>query len=89
MSRTYRSLVGTILMVAFVLLYAMIVMLFSPLILKAASDALPDLVFKVVEAIYYLFAGLGWTLPLLPLIKWMNRPDAAKDLPKAAPLTSR
>ena len=75
MPRTIRSLIGTILMVLFVLLYAVIVMLLSPLILKSAFDALPDLAFKIVQAAYYLVAGIGWVFPLLPLIKWMNRPD--------------
>ena len=81
MPRTIRSLVGTVLMVLFVLLYALIVMLLSPLILRAASQSLPDLAFKIVQAVYYLVAGIGWTLPLLPLIRWMNRPDPKPAVP--------
>jgi hypothetical protein len=30
----------------------------------------------LVEAIYYVLAGLGWVLPAMPLIKWMMRDDA-------------
>ncbi|MBY0612614.1 MAG: DUF2842 domain-containing protein [Beijerinckiaceae bacterium] len=70
-----RSLIGTILMVVFVMLYAFALTLLSPLILRAASESLPDVAFKIVQALYYLVAGLAWVLPLLPLVKWMTRPD--------------
>lgn len=75
MPRTIRSLIGTILMVLFVMFYAFLLTFLSPLILKTASDSLPDLAFKIVQALYYLVAGIGWVFPLLPLIKWMARPD--------------
>ncbi len=75
MPRTVRSLIGTVFMVFFVILYAMIVMLFSPLILKAASDALHPIVYHIVQVVYYFIAGVGWALPILPLIKWMNKPN--------------
>jgi hypothetical protein len=26
----------------------------------------------VAEAIYYIVAGLGWGVPLMPLLKWME-----------------
>ena len=77
MPRTIRSLIGTIAMVVFVLVYAMMIMLLSPLILYSASQSLPDLAFKIAQAVYYLVAGIAWVFPLLPLIKWMNRPDSA------------
>lgn len=75
MPRTLRSLIGTILMVLFVMLYAFLLTLLSPLILKSASDTLPMLAFKIIQVVYYLIAGLAWVFPLLPLIKWMTRPD--------------
>jgi len=28
-----------------------------------------------IAAIYYVVAGLGWVLPAMPLIRWMQRPD--------------
>ena len=31
----------------------------------------------VIEALYYVVAGLGWVLPAMPLIRWMSRPDPA------------
>jgi Protein of unknown function (DUF2842) len=73
MSRSSRSFIGTIAMVFFVIFYAMVVMLFSPLILKAASEGLHSVVYQIVQVVYYFFAGVGWALPILPLIKWMNK----------------
>lgn len=34
------------------------------------------------EFAYYAIAGLGWTIPLFPLISWMNRPGKG-DNPQA------
>jgi uncharacterized BrkB/YihY/UPF0761 family membrane protein len=75
MSRSTRSLTGTIFMVLFVILYAIVVMLFSPLILKAASENLHPILYQIVQVIYYFIAGVGWALPILPLVKWMNKPS--------------
>ncbi len=74
MSRSSRSFIGTIAMVFFVVFYAMVVMLFSPLILKTASDHFHPIVYLITQIIYYFVAGVGWVLPILPLIKWMNKP---------------
>ncbi|GAA4814127.1 hypothetical protein GCM10023232_07010 [Sphingosinicella ginsenosidimutans] len=29
----------------------------------------------LVQALYYLLAGIAWILPLRPLIRWMSRRD--------------
>jgi hypothetical protein len=29
----------------------------------------------LLQAIFYVVAGLGWVLPAMPLISWMSRPD--------------
>jgi hypothetical protein len=29
----------------------------------------------IVQSVSYVILGLAWTLPLMPLIKWMERPD--------------
>jgi hypothetical protein len=78
MPRSLRSFIGTVMMVVFVLIYALTIMLMSPLILHAASDALAPALFKAAQVAYYLIAGLAWVFPLLPLIKWMNRPNQTK-----------
>jgi Protein of unknown function (DUF2842) len=30
----------------------------------------------LLQAIYYVVAGIGWVLPAMPIISWMARPDA-------------
>ena len=30
----------------------------------------------LLQAIFYVVAGMGWVLPAMPLISWMSRPDA-------------
>ena len=32
---------------------------------------------KLLQAIFYVVAGLGWVLPAMPIISWMSRPDKA------------
>lgn len=70
MSRRTRKFVGTIAMLAFVALYALVVNALAAPILTGAN--------KAVEAVFYLVAGLGWVPPLMVLIKWMEggRDDA-------------
>jgi hypothetical protein len=29
----------------------------------------------LLQAIFYVVAGLGWVLPAMPIISWMARPD--------------
>jgi hypothetical protein len=29
----------------------------------------------VLQAVFYVVAGLGWVLPAMPIISWMARPD--------------
>jgi hypothetical protein len=75
MPRTIRSLIGTVGMVIFVILYAIIVMLFSTRLMISASEVLHPYVFRFVQVLYYALAGIGWAFPIMPLIKWMNKPD--------------
>jgi Protein of unknown function (DUF2842) len=30
----------------------------------------------LLQAIFYVLAGIGWVLPAMPIISWMARPDA-------------
>jgi len=32
---------------------------------------------KVIQTIFYIVLGLAWILPVMPLIRWMERPDEA------------
>ncbi|MCA1951656.1 MAG: DUF2842 domain-containing protein [Hyphomicrobiales bacterium] len=65
MNPRMKKLVGALLMVAFVAFYALVIAALAPRILTGAS--------KAVEMAFYVIAGLAWTLPLLPLIRWMER----------------
>ncbi len=68
MPRRLRKLVGTILMIAFVMVYALVAM--------ALADSRISEAPEVVRALVYAILGLAWVVPLMPLIRWMERPDA-------------
>jgi uncharacterized membrane protein YuzA (DUF378 family) len=68
MRRRTRKFIGTVLMLGFIGLYAMIVV-------AVAQGRLQDAP-KLVQTLFYAVAGLAWVVPLLPLIRWMERKDA-------------
>jgi hypothetical protein len=55
-------------MLAFVLFYALIAMALAQSRPIQEASAL-------VQSVSYAVLGLAWILPLMPLIKWMERPD--------------
>ena len=59
-----RKLIGAIVLIVLVTLWSLLAMALaqSPAI-KANG---------VIEAIYFVVAGLGWVLPAMPLIRWMT-----------------
>ncbi|AWN54173.1 DUF2842 domain-containing protein [Methylobacterium sp. 17Sr1-1] len=67
MRRRTRSFVGTIVMIAFVLIYA-------PLAMALADSRIAQTP-PVVQSVLYALLGLAWIIPLMPLIRWMERPD--------------
>ncbi|CAN7465322.1 DUF2842 domain-containing protein [Bosea sp. LjRoot237] len=69
MRQTHRKLVGTVVMIVFVCVYALVAMALAQGRITEAS--------KLVQTIAYVVLGLVWVLPLLPLIKWMERKDEA------------
>jgi predicted membrane channel-forming protein YqfA (hemolysin III family) len=68
MPRRLRTLLGTVLILAFVILYALVAMALAESRIQGAP--------KLVQTIAYLVLGLAWVLPILPLIKWMDGPKA-------------
>jgi hypothetical protein len=70
MSRRARKLTGGAAMLVFVVVYALIAMTLAQARPLQQAPAL-------VQTLGYMVLGLAWTLPLLPLIKWMERPDPA------------
>lgn len=71
MRRRHRKLVGTITMLVFVCVYSLIAMAIAQGRLQEAG--------KLWQGLYYAIAGMAWILPLMPLIKWMERPDADEN----------
>ncbi len=67
MRKRQRKLIGAIVMIAFVLLYGPIAMALAESRILAAPHA--------VQVVAYIVLGLAWIFPLMPLIRWMERPD--------------
>ena len=62
-----RKFLGTILLVAFVTLYALTMMTIAAAKLPGTSGW--------VQLAFYLVAGLAWVIPAGALITWMQKPD--------------
>jgi hypothetical protein len=67
MRQRTRKLVGTIAMLIFVAVYALVAMALAESRIQDAPQA--------AQVVAYVVLGLVWVLPLLPLIRWMQRPD--------------
>ena len=68
MTRRARKFIGGAAMLIFVVLYALIAM--------ALADSRPlQEAPAFVRSFGYIVLGLAWALPLMPLIKWMERVD--------------
>jgi hypothetical protein len=68
MTRRTRKFIGAVAMVGFVLVYALIAM--------ALAQARPiQTAPGPIQALIYVALGAAWILPLMPLIKWMEKPD--------------
>ena len=68
MPRRARKFVGGLAMLVFVVIYALVAMAFAQSRPLQEAPAL-------VQTVGYIILGLAWTLPLMPLIKWMERRD--------------
>ena len=64
MTDSTRKLIGTVLLLILVFVYAMIVSAIGPAIIVEGTAWYAQLAF-------YAIAGLGWTVPAAVLIKWM------------------
>ncbi len=63
-----RKFIGAFLLIGLVVGWSLVAMALAQLpVIKAHG---------LVEALYYVVAGLGWVVPAMPLIRWMSRPDA-------------
>jgi hypothetical protein len=63
-----RKLIGAVFMVVFVVVYALVAMVLAQATaLKVENGALRLLIFALL--------GLLWAVPMIPLIRWMERRD--------------
>ncbi len=69
MTQRSRKFVGTIALIAFITVYALLAMGVAVVLQVKSASA-------VVELIYYVVAGLLWVVPAGVLISWMQKPDA-------------
>ena len=65
MTARSRKLAGTILLVVFLAVYALLAMV--------AATAVPINSNKFAELIYFILAGTVWVIPAGILIKWMQK----------------
>lgn len=68
MTRRTRKLIGAILTLGFVVFYALAAMGLAQSRPLQEAD-------KILQIVLYGLLGSAWILPLMPLIKWMERPD--------------
>ena len=62
-----RKFLGTIALLVLVVLWSLMGMTVAQTPWLANSGLL--------QAIFYVVAGLGWVLPAMPIVSWMVRPD--------------
>ncbi|MDX2156441.1 MAG: DUF2842 domain-containing protein [Hyphomicrobiaceae bacterium] len=67
---TTRALLGTMLLVGFLLVYVFAAMLLAVAVLPSES--------RVAEFLYYAVAGLAWVPPAGLIIRWMYAPRPAR-----------
>lgn len=71
MSVRTRKFIGTIVLLVFLAIYAMVAMA-----LGASQIVIES---KYAQGIYFLIAGLLWVLPAGLLIRWMQKPNKVSD----------
>jgi hypothetical protein len=68
MRQRTRKLIGTAAMLAFVVIY-------GPLAMALADSRIVETP-TAVQTLIFLVLGIVWIIPLMPLIRWMQKPDA-------------
>lgn len=63
-----RKFLGTIALLLLVVIWSLMGMTLAQAPWLANSGLL--------QAIFYVVAGIGWVLPAMPIVGWMARPDA-------------
>jgi hypothetical protein len=63
-----RKFLGTIALLLLVVVWSLLGMTVAQTPWLAAS--------RLLQAVFYVVAGIGWVLPAMPIVSWMSRPDA-------------
>ncbi len=58
---SYRKVVAAALIVLLILLWALLIAIFAPYLSRWPV---------LVQALFYLFMGIAWIIPLKPLLRW-------------------
>jgi thiol:disulfide interchange protein len=65
MTRRTRKFIGTLALIIVVPAYAMLMVELSRYVLAGAN--------WWQQALFFIVAGIGWALPVMPLIRWMEK----------------
>ena len=60
---SYRKVVSAGLIVLLILVWALLVAVFAPFVSRWPV---------LVQALFYLFVGIAWIIPLKPLVRWIQ-----------------
>jgi hypothetical protein len=71
MSIRLRKFIGTVLLFALVIVWALVAMALAQAPLIHDNE--------VASIAYYVIAGLGWVLPAMPIVSWMSAPGIRKQ----------
>jgi hypothetical protein len=76
MPKTLRKLIGTVLIIVLVLVYAFLATMVAAATLGSAHWS--------VHLLYFFVTGMLWILPAMWIIKWMHKPEkpGQQDEPK-------
>lgn len=71
MSIRTRKLIGAVLLLLLVAVWALLAMAFAQFAFSSPNAA--------AAWIFYVVAGMGWIFPAMPLIRWMEGGDKARQ----------
>lgn len=72
MRRRQRKFLGVFLTIGFVVVYALVAMALAQVRIVHEAPG-------YVQGLYYAVIGMAWILPIMPLIRWMEKPDRVDE----------
>jgi hypothetical protein len=72
MSIRLRKFIGTVLLFALVIVWALVAMALAQAPLIHDNE--------IASTAYYVIAGLGWVLPAMPIVSWMSASGIRKQV---------